>query len=322
MATRIARLLEVFAALAIAPVASAAAPLAPLMAANDAPLTDGADWGVIPVSDGMLVLHSGDAGRISQRHVALGAPCAAQYGSPRGVGSGLVDIECAYATGQPAPHLLVYDLVAQTFTAVAGATRTAGTDGTLFGSAGRTWLAFEQQLHHGGRLPGLLNWRTGEMRLPTTVRDRVVDLDAASGSRKLCRTIRRPRSDPPPTDGPPDSDAPTFTYRAPFALVERGAYAFRRLVLQRCSGRSIALGKEHRGGQSSALGERAVAWVTGRTIHARSLRTGRAASWKAPLGKAVLGVAMIGRQLLVTIQGGPYGGPLGFGFTVYRAPLP
>lgn len=277
---------------------------------------------MIPAGAGMVVLHSGADGRISQRPVALTAACGAQNGAPHGVASGLVGIECAYTAGLPSPRLLLYDLVAQTFTEVAGAARTAGTDGTNFGSVGRTWLAFEQQLHHAGHLPGLLNWRTGEMRIPTTARDRVVDLDAPSGSRKLCRTIRRPNADPPPTDGPPDPEAPTFAYRAPFALVERGAYRVRSLVLQRCNGRSTTLVKARRAGQLATLGEHAVAWATGRTIHARSLSTGRTRTWPAPLGKALLGLTMIGRSLLVTIQGGPFGGSHGFGFTVYRGRLP
>jgi hypothetical protein len=57
-------------------------------------------------------------------------------------------------------------------------------------------------------------------------------------------------------------------------------------------------------------------------IHARSLRDGRERSWRGPLGKTVPGLAEIGSRLLVMIQGGPHGGPQGFGFTVYSGRLP
>jgi hypothetical protein len=279
--------------------------------AGDAPLSDGDRWGVIPVTGGMIVL-DGRGGTVSQRAVPLAAPCGSQFGEPRGVGDGLVLIECSFRVDQERPRLLVYDLVAQTFTDVPGTLiLQRGSDGsTLFG-IGRSWISFGLNTHHGGSILGLLDWRTGQTApAPAFARDEAQDLDARTGVRRICRAIRRPAA-----------HRRLFAYRRPFAVAERDDGARRRLVLERCDGRSVTLMRA-RALQSVSLGRRAVAWVEHTTIHVRSLRGRRELRWRSPGGRPVLGLAEVGEELFVMLSGGPYGGPKGFGFTVYRGRLP
>jgi hypothetical protein len=278
-------------------------------AANDAPLSDGGRWAVIWVDGGMEVV---DGRTLARRTVDLAGPCAAQFGQPRAVASGLVLVECSYSVAVGKPKLHVYDLAAGTFTDVPGTEiLLRGSDGSTISGIGRSWIAFGLTGHHGESTPGLLNWHTGQAApAPAFARDRVGDLDAPSGTRAICRAIRRPAS-----------RRRLFLYRKPFALVDRGTASRHRLVLERCDRRPrvLTIGSSAR---SVSLGARAVSWIDGATIHARSLRDGRERAWRAPLGKAVLGLAEVGSRLLVMIQGGPYGGPHGFGFTVYSGQLP
>jgi hypothetical protein len=278
-------------------------------AANDAPLSDGGRWAVIWVDGGMEVV---DGRTLARRTVDLAGPCAAQFGQPRAVASGLVLVECSYSVAAGKPKLLVYDLTAHTFTGVPGTEiLLRGADGATVDGIGRTWIAFGINKHGTGSFPGLLNWHSGQAApAPALERDRVADLDVPSGTRHICSAIRRPAT-----------SRRVFAYRRPFALVDRGTAARTRLVLERCDGRPRTL-FAGRGPQGESLGRRAVAWIDGRTIHARALRSGRERTWRAPLGKAVLGLAEIGSRLLVMIQGGPHGGADGFGFTVYSGRLP
>jgi hypothetical protein len=277
--------------------------------ANDPPLSDGGRWAVTWVQGGMEII---DGSTLTRRTVDLAGPCASQFGQPRAVASGLVLIECSYSVTLGKPKLLVYDLTAHTFTDVPGTEiLLRGADGATVNGIGRTWVAFGLTKHDGGSTPALLNWHTGQAApAPAFSRDRVADLDAPSGTRRVCSAIRRPAT-----------SRRTFAYRRPFALVDRGTPSRTRLVLERCGGRPHTL-FVGRGPQGESLGRRAVAWIDGKTIHARSLRDGRERTWRAPLGKAVLGLAEIGSRLLVMIQGGPHGGPYGFGFTVYSGRLP
>ena len=287
-----------------------AASLKVFAAAEDAPLSDGDRWAVLP-SQGDMEVVDGRTG--ARRPVALAQPCDAPFGMPRGVGGALVLVECSFRVNQARPRLLVYDLAARTFTDVPGTEiLLRGGDGATVGGIGRTWIAFGINKHRGGSFPGLLNWRTGQVAPePALAPDRVTDLDAPAATRRICSSIRRP-----------STRKRLFAYRAPYALTERAAAgARRRLVLERCNGRARTLATMRALG-SVAFGPRAVAWVQDGRIHARTLRTGRETSWRAPLGKPVLGLALTGRRLLVTIQGGPLSGPRGFGFTVYRGRLP
>jgi hypothetical protein len=289
--------------------ARAAPPLTVFEGDDESPLSDGGRWAVIPLQGGMVVV---DGRTLTRRPVALAGPCGSQFGAPRGVGAGLVVVECAFRVNQTSPRVLVYDLVAQTFTEVPGTEiLTRGSDGFTIGAIGRSWIAFGLTLHHGGSTPGLLNWRTGvAVPEPALAADRVTDLDAHSATRPLCRGIRRP-----------STRKRLFAYRPPFAISERAAGSRRRLVLERCHSRAITLETTSRLAGVS-LGTRAVAWVQGDTIHARSLRSGREWHWPAPLGKPVLSLAQAGSHLLVTIVGGPKAGPQGPAFTVYSGPLP
>gem|GEM_PF-5289149 len=183
-------------------------------------------------------------------------------------------------------------MLARGFSDAAGTELLNGTaDGWTIDGVGRAWISIGLTRHHGGSTPLLLNWRTGQATRPAALaRDEVRDLDAASASRRLCSAIRRP-----------PSPGALLRYRAPFAISRRAT----------------------KGLQGSQLGRRAVAWVDGRTIHARSLRgSGAEKRWRGPLGKVVLGLAQVGPYVLVTIQGGPGGGADGFGFTTYRGRLP
>ncbi len=276
-------------------------------AANNAPLSDGDRWAVIWVGDAMEIV---DDRRGERRTVALAAPCGSQFGQPLAVASGLVLVECSYLVALARPKLLVYDLAARTFTDVPGTEiLTRGAEGSTVTGIGRTWISFGINGHRGGSTPGLLNWHTGQAApAPAFVRDRVTDLDRPSATRRICASIRRP------------ARRRLFAYRAPYALVDRGTAQRHELVLERCDGRPRAL--PARSLRSTSLGRRAVAWVDGTTIHARSLRSGRERRWRSPLGKAVLGLAEVGSRLLVTIQGGPLSGDRGFGFTVYSGRLP
>jgi hypothetical protein len=292
-------LLSLLALLGICQSARAAQPLylAPAYAANGVPLADGQGWAVVPLADGMWVL-DGRGRRLVSRRVELAAPCGSQHGRPRAVGGGLALIECWPALRPPSPRLLVYDLAAGTFTDVAGtdvlprsAARTA--EGATIVGIGRAWMLFNVLLHHGGSVPALLDWRTGVAApAPALAADRVLDLDAPSGSRRLCRPIRRP-----------SSRRPLFAYQAPFALSERGAPGRTSLVLERCNGRPVRLTKPGRAIAAVSLGTQAAAWVEGRTIHARSLRDGRERRWQVPGPGPVLGLAEVGRRLFVTVQG-------------------
>jgi hypothetical protein len=277
--------------------------------ANNPPLSDGGRWAVTWVDAGMEIV---DGSTLARRTVDLAGPCASQFGQPQAVASGLVLIECSYSVTLGKPKLLVYDLAAHTFTDVPGTEiMLRGADGTTVDGIGRTWVAFGLTKHHGGSTPALLNWHTGQAApAPASERDRVADLDSPSATRRVCAAIRRPAT-----------SRRLFAYRRPFALVDRGTASRTRLVLERCDGppHTLFVG---RGPQGESLGRRAVAWIDGKTIHARSLRSGRERTWRAPLGKAVLGIAEVGSRLLVMIQGGPYGGPDGFGFTVYSGRLP
>lgn len=277
--------------------------------ADDPPLSDGGRWAVTWVQGGMEVI---DGSTGARRTVDLAGPCASQFGQPQAVASGLVLIECSYSVTLGKPKLLVYDLTAHTFTNVPGTEiLLRGADGSTVGAIGRTWIGFAINKHGNGSTPGLLNWHTGQAApAPALERDRVADLDAPSGTRRVCSAIRRPAT-----------SKRLFAYRRPFALVDRGTASRSKLVLERCDGRPRTL-FAGRGPQGQSLGRRAVAWIDGRTIHARSLRSGRERRWRAPLGKAVLGLAEVGSRLLVMIQGGPHGGPDGFGFTVYSGRLP
>ncbi|HTN23763.1 MAG TPA: hypothetical protein VL120_07220 [Solirubrobacteraceae bacterium] len=304
------RLLCLTALLSLAACAQAqGATLGVVGAANDAPLSDGGRWAVIWVHGGMEII---DGRTLARRTVDLAGPCAAQFGQPRAVASGLVLVECSYSVKLGKPKLLVYDLTTRTFTDVPGTEiLLRGSDGSTVSDVGRSWIAFALTGHRGESTPGLLNWHTGKAApAPAFARDHVIDLDAPSATRPICRAIRRPAS-----------RRRLFIYRKPFALVDRGTASRHRLVLERCDRRprALATGSSAR---SVSLGARAVAWIDGATIHARSLRDGRERTWRAPPGKAVLGLAEIGSRLLVMIQGGPYGGPQGFGFTVYSGRLP
>lgn len=300
--------------LVLCPAHAQAAPrLAVFGAAQDAPLSDGERWAVIPVTGGMEVL-DGRGDTISRRTVALAQACGSQFGLPRGIGGGLVVVECSFVVGQPRPKLLVYDLAARTFTQAAGTeVMHQSSDGATVNGIGRTWIAVGLSGHRGDSTPVLLDWRTGRaVSAPKLAADRVRDLDAPSGSRRLCTPIRRPAS-----------SRRLFAYRSPFAISDRGtSRPGSRLVLERCAGSSRTLQRSACAPRGVSLGSRAVTWVGGNLIRARALRGGATKRWPAPLGKAVVGVAQLGRHLLVTIQGGPRGGARGFSFTVYRGRLP
>ena len=275
--------------------------------------SDGERWAAVPVAGGMEIL-DGRGDTIGRRTVGLTGPCDSQFGIPRGVGGGLVLVECSFRADQPRPRLLVYDLVARTFTEALGTeVMYRSADGATVNGIGRSWIAIGLSGHRGGSTLVLLDWRTGRAVFPPRLAaDRVLDLSLAAGERRICRTIEKPAS-----------GSRLFAYRAPFALSDRGT---RRpgatLVLQRCGGRPVKLATSATGLRGASLGARAAAWVAGETIGARALRTGAAKRWRTPLGKPSLGLAQLGRHLLVTIQGGPRGGPRGLGFTVYRGRLP
>ncbi|MDQ1686772.1 MAG: hypothetical protein QOC82_3509, partial [Frankiaceae bacterium] len=165
-------------------------------------------------------------------------------------------------------------------------------DGTQITGIGRRWISFARNRHDGGADHEMLDWRTGRV-MPAPRSGRGVDLDAASGTSR-----RRPCSS---------------------VALRKGAW-----VLERCGRRPLALVKAGRATHSVTLGDRAVAWVTGTTVHARALRAGgRERRWRAPRSKTgVVGLAEVGGHLLVTIQGGPLGGRNGFSFSVYRGRLP
>lgn len=293
--------------------AQAAPRLAVFGAAQDAPLSDGERWAVIPVVGGMEVL-DGAGATIRRRTVALAQQCGSQFGLPRGVGGALVVVECSFIVGQTRPRLLVYDLAARTFTEAAGTeVMYQSSDGATVNGIGGTWIAIGLSGHRGASTLVLLDWRTGRtVFAPRLAADRVRDLDAPSGSRRLCRPIRRPAS-----------SRRLFAYRSPFVIGDRGtSQPGSRLVLERCGGRSWTLQRSASTPRGVSLGSRAVTWVDGGAIRARALHGGATKRWRAPLGKAALGVAQLGRHLLVTIQGGPEGGARGFSFTVYRGRLP
>ncbi len=301
MTARIA-CLAVLACLCVGGRAQAAPSLAAFTKAEAPPLSDGDRWAVIPVPGGMLVL-DGDDHALSRRAVPLSAPCAARSGTPRGIGGGLVVIECGFVPYETT-RLLVYDLVARTFTTVKGAELIPAADGRAITGIGRSWISFNGSLNpHGGSVPGLLDWRAGRVVLQgARNRKTVADLDAPSGSRRVCAAMRDPAL-----------RLVALIYRHPFGLSRRGVPVHRRLVLERCEGRSVTLTKPGRG-LAVSLGERAVAWVEGETIHARALRGGAEKRWPAPRGTQVAGLVQVGRHLLVTMsfQGG----------TVYRGRLP
>jgi hypothetical protein len=282
--------------LAICQHAQAARPLdlAPAYTASGVPRTDGHSWGIVPVRFGMFVLDARGR-RLVTRPVELGGPCGSQAGYPRGVGGGLALIECSFLPSRPSPRLLVYDLAAGTFTVVAGtAVLLRSAEGNTIDGIGRTWMLFNELLHDGGSVPALLDWRTGRAApAPALAADRVLDLDAPSGSRRLCRPIRRL-----------GSRKRLFAYRPPFALSERGKRGRTVLVLERCKGRALRLTKPGVATAPVSLGARAVAWVEGTTIHARSLRNGRERRWRIPGTGQVFGLAEVGDQLLVTVQSG------------------
>jgi hypothetical protein len=295
------------------PQAHALARLVPLTAAVDAPLSDGGRWAVIPVTGGMLVV-DGDDPASAPQFVAVGQRCASQRAVLRGIGGGLVVADCQLARGELHVHLVVYDLASGTSADAAGTTVLDNTsDGYFVEGIGRSWMAYSIARHSSTSLHHLLDWRSGRsIPAPTLGRDRVADLDLAAGSRRVCRTIRRPAL-----------RRQAFVYRSPFALVQHGTTFDSRLDLERCGGASVTLVRTHEVGSiAAALGRRAAAFAGGRQIEARSLATGARKRWRAPLGKAPYALAAAGRSLLVTVQGGPGGGPLGLGFTVYRGRLP
>jgi hypothetical protein len=299
--------------LAICAPAQAAPKLAVFGAAQDAPLSDGERWAAIPVVDGMEVL-DGRGDTITRRTVDLAGPCDAQFGIPRGVGGGFVLVECSYRSNQVRPRLLVYDLVARTFTDALGTeVMYRSAEGATVNGIGRRWIAIGLSGHRGGSTLVLLDWRTGRSILPRELAaNHVRDLDLTAGERRVCRTIHKPRS-----------SRRLFAYRSPFALSDQGTVRpGSKLVLGRCGGRRVTLMRSAKGLRGASLGASAAAWVDGATIRARGLRTGAVKSWRTPRDTPSLGLAQLGRHLLVTIQGGPRGGPRGFGFTVYRGRLP
>ena len=307
MATRIA-LLAALVTLAIVPAASAATALTPFSTAGEATVSDG-PWAAIASSPGMLVVDGRGSGMV-RRQVDIARACGASYAGVRAVGSGRALVQCGFRIGDLEPRLLVYDLRALTFVTVPGTRRIMEETFEITG-VGRRWIAVTVYGHNdptGDAL--LLDWRDGRAIRQTTALDRVVDPDAAAGSRPLCRSLRRPSRRAP------------FSYEAPFALTQLGAGAGARLVLERCGGRSRTLTRASQGGVAGELGTRFVAWSDRERVHARSLRSGRELSWPVPAGQTyVLGLAIVGRHLLVTITGGPFGGPGTGGFTVYRARL-
>jgi hypothetical protein len=279
--------------------------------AGEPPLSDDGRWGVIPTTGGMIVL-DGRVGPVDRRTVALAAPCGSQFGTPRGLGDHFVLVECSSRANEVRPRALVYDLAARRFTDVPGTEiLLKGADGSLLFDVGRSWISFGINEHHGGVIPGLLDWHTGQAAPePALARNEVPDLDARSGVRRICRSIR-----------PPASRRQLRAYSRPFAVVQRGDARARRLVLERCDGPAVTLTRG-RAVPALSLGRRAVAWAEGTTIHARSLRSGREQRWPVPGGEEVVGLTQVGEELFVTIRGGPNGGRRGFGFTVYRSRLP
>ena len=71
--------------------------------ADDGLLSDGERWAVIPVQRSMEIVDGRSGAR---RTVDLAAPCASQFGQPRGVGAGLVLVECSFRVNQTRPRLL------------------------------------------------------------------------------------------------------------------------------------------------------------------------------------------------------------------------
>lgn len=286
--------------------------LSPLGPAEDVPLSDDGRWAVIPAAGGMVVL-DGRGGQVKRRTVGLDAPCETTSARPAAIGGALVVIDCGFRLGQTAPRLLVYDLVSSSLTPVAGTEIfNRSTDGVTIEGIGRSWLELGFPKHDGGSAPGLLDWHSGlAAPVPPISPDHVLDLDVPSASRRMCSPIRRP-----------GVGRRLFAYRRPFAVAQRGTPSRPRLVLERCGGRAVTL-MRNRAIRGVSFGARAVAWVDGAGgIRARSLRDAVVKRWRAPLREPVLGLAQVGRWLLVTIQGGPYGGQRGFGFTVYRGRLP
>ena len=120
--------------------------------ADDGLLSDGERWAVIPVQRSMEIVDGRSGAR---RTVDLAAPCASQFGQPRGVGAGLVLVECSFRVNQTRPRLLVYDLAARTFTDVPGTEILyRSSDGFTVDAIGRTWVAFGLNRHHGGSTRG------------------------------------------------------------------------------------------------------------------------------------------------------------------------
>ncbi len=269
--------------------------------ADDPPLSDGDRWAVIPVAGGMFVLDGRD--HVPEPEpVALTAPCGPRPGAPRGVGGGLVLVECPSVLGELRQRLLVYDLAARTFTEAEGTELIVGAEGHGVTGIGRSWISFNRNLEpRGGNVPGLLDWRAGRViRQSTRTRTAAVDLDLPAGSRRVCAALRNRALRLVP-----------LSYRPPFGISRRGTLGRRRLVLERCKGRSITLSKPGKV-RAVSFGERVVAWAQGAAIQARVLRSGRQKRWRVPRGKAVLGLAQAGPHLLVTMRGG----------TVYRGRTP
>jgi hypothetical protein len=280
----------------------------PLVGAQELPYADGR-WAAVTDTGGMLVLEA--RGReLVQRRIDLGRACEAQFGTVAGVGGGYAVIECAFSVGDVGPRLLVINLRTGSAARIPGTQSLQGSDGHTITGVGRHWIAFSATGHRGGALPGLLRWRDGTTIPRPTRAGHVVDLNAPTGTRKICRGVHLPQS-----------RRESFAYRPPYAFVtqQRG----RRLILQRCSGRPRILVSDTPSLRRPVLSSGWAAWIDGQRITARSLKTDRRIRFRSPTSRpAGLSVSLVGQHLLATHQGGPFGGERGFAFTIYHATLP
>ena len=282
--------------------------LRPLVGAQEVPYADGR-WAAVTVTGGMLVLEA--RGReLVQRRIDLARACEAQFGLVSGVGGGYAVIECAFSVGDVGPRLLVINLRTGSAARISGTQSLQGSDGHTITGVGRHWIAFSATGHRGGATPGLLRWRDGTPIARPARAGHVVDLNAPTATRKICRGV-----------DPPQSRRESFAYRPPYALVteRRG----RRLILQRCSGRPRTLVSDTPSLRRPVLSSGWAAWIDGQRISARSLRTGRRIRFRSPTSRPTgLSVTLVGQHLLATHQGGPLSGERGFAFTIYHGTLP
>lgn len=113
--------------------------------------------------------------------------------------------------------------------------------------------------------------------------DEVVDLDAASGTRRLCASIRR------------------HSYRRPelfFRADDRGAvWSVHGVWLQRCGHPPVRLSRDH--GERFVATRRTVAWIVGATAIAVDRRTLARRSWELPRPSYFTDLALSHRRLWV-----------------------